>query len=99
MKRKLQAALKDRTQEEILCAIDNYSTVLKSDDYFWSHEWTLEDFISRGLDKFTEEAHPLTNFLKDKGKEQGEPEEDYYDRHPIEPIEKLFSDAKERGTQ
>ncbi len=70
MKRKLQAVLKDKTQEEILCAIDNYATVLKSNDYYWTHEWTLEDFLSRGLDKFIEEAHPLTNFLiKERPKE------------------------------
>ena len=45
-------------------AINNYAVVLKSEDYFWTHEWTLEDFLSRGLGKFVEEAHPLTNFLK-----------------------------------
>jgi phage replication O-like protein O len=63
MERKIKTALKDYTEGEILQAIDNYATVVKSKEYYWTHQWTLEDFLARGLAKFIDAAHPLTNFL------------------------------------
>jgi len=66
MRHKISGALSSRTQKEIINAISNYATVLKSNAYYWTHEWTLVDFFSRGIDKFVDEAHPLTNFLEKK---------------------------------
>ena len=63
MKTKIRVALENRTEEEIIRAIDNYATVLKSEEYYWTYEWIFEDFLVRGLSKFVDEAHPLTNFL------------------------------------
>ena len=63
MKTKIRVALENRTKEEIIRAIDNYATVLKSEEYYWTYEWIFEDFLVRGLSKFVDEAHPLTNFL------------------------------------
>lgn len=60
-------------------AIDNYSTVLSSEKYYWSHRWTLLDFLQRGIDKFIPEAKPLNNYLK-KG----------YKDEVIEPVEKYL---------
>mgnify|MGYP001608931926 FL=1 len=92
IRRKINTVLQDRTQEEIISAIGNYATVLKSSEYFWTHEWTLIDFLSRGLDKFVEEAHPRTNFLNKDKEEQKEPvieeeetAEEYYKKNRIEP--------------
>ena len=53
--------------EETLKAIENYSTIIGNPSrYYFSHSWTLWDFIARGLDKFVDDMTPLTNFLKDK---------------------------------
>ncbi len=69
IKTKIKSALRDFSEEGIIKAIDNYSTVLLSDEYFFDYRWTLEDFLDRGLAKFVEEADPLSNFLKDKNKD------------------------------
>lgn len=51
------------SEEVIKKAIDNYSTVLFSNKYYWSHRWTLFDFLARGIEKFLDSAKPLENFL------------------------------------
>ena len=38
--------------EEIKKAIDNYNIILTEKKYYWSHRWTLWEFITRGLDRF-----------------------------------------------
>ena len=62
--------LKDYTQEEIFKAFQNYAIVLHSPDYFFSHPWTMEDFLQRGLHKFVDEACPLDNKIKTFSKDQ-----------------------------
>jgi len=54
----------DYWSDDICKAICNYSTVLQEEKYFWTHRWTLKEFLKRGVDRFVEEAQPLTNFLK-----------------------------------
>jgi len=54
----------DYWTDDICKAICNYSTVLFGEQYFWSHRWTLKEFLQRGVDRFVDEAQPLTNFLK-----------------------------------
>jgi len=39
-------ALKKFSVEEICSAIDNYHTILSSDEYFWNHVWPLSTFLS-----------------------------------------------------
>lgn len=51
-KTKIRSALRDYSPDEIKKAIDNYAKVFKGDDYWWTHKWTLENFLSRGLDEF-----------------------------------------------
>jgi len=48
-------------------AIDNYDKVVNSDEYYFNHKWSLNDFLKRGMEKFREEASPLEMF-KDKYK-------------------------------
>jgi DNA-binding MarR family transcriptional regulator len=51
-KRKIKSTLKDYTQEEIIKAIDNYHYVLRDQNSFFNYEWTLAEFLQRGLEKF-----------------------------------------------
>jgi hypothetical protein len=61
--RKLVARSIDKYGADDVCAaIHSYGVVLGSDDYWWQHRWTLEEFLSRGLDRFVPEADPLTNY-------------------------------------
>ncbi len=68
IKRKIQSALKDYTEEEILGAVDNYSMVTKEagTKYYWpeNQRWTLVEFLQRGLERFLPSADPLKSFLK-----------------------------------
>lgn len=50
--------------EATLAAIENYAEVLSSDKYYWSHRYSLWDFVARALDKFIADAKPRENFLK-----------------------------------
>jgi hypothetical protein len=43
-------------------AIMLYGFIVRSPDYYWTHKWTLADFLKRGLDKFVPEADPMGNF-------------------------------------
>ena len=49
---------------EIIDAIKNYETILIGDEYYWSHKWSLDEFLSRkgGLDKFITINKPFENF-------------------------------------
>jgi hypothetical protein len=68
LKGHINARLENYTLEEILAAIDNYATVLKGEEYFFSYKWSLEEFLTRGngLIKFLSTSDPLTNYLKNK---------------------------------
>ena len=65
-KRAILTTLKERTPDEIQGAIDNYAAVLKDPGCYWSHKWTLAEFLRRGLEKFLDEADPLNNFRAKK---------------------------------
>lgn len=64
----INARLENYSLSEILAAIDNYDTILKGDEYFFSYKWSLEEFLTRGngLIKFLPDSDPLTNYLKNK---------------------------------
>ena len=53
------------SDDEIIKAIDNYSTILKSEKTYWNHKWTLQEFLSRknGISVFlykTEDDYLIT---------------------------------------
>jgi hypothetical protein len=50
------------TVEAICEAIDNYDIILKSDEYYWSHRWTLWNFLQRGLENFLTDSDPFTTY-------------------------------------
>jgi len=56
------------TVQEITEAINNYAIVVNGDEYYWTYKWTLQDFLTRGLDRFKPSSDPLNNFLKEKNK-------------------------------
>ena len=67
MKKTIDKALKnaDYTELEIFTAFKNYATILKAPQYFWTYQWTMEDFLNRGLHKFVDEARPFANNKKE----------------------------------
>lgn len=62
--RHIVARLSEYTERELKEAIDNYATVLKGKEYWWTYRWGLDEFLVRkgGLDKFLTENEPLKNF-------------------------------------
>ena len=77
MEKAIKKVLKDYTEKEIYQAIDNYNTVLKDENYFYSHIFTLETFLkqSNGLPQFTDEGVHWINYCsKSKTKEKNKPE-------------------------
>ena len=68
LKRAINNALKDYSQDEICTAIDNYAIILADDKYYWTYKWGLQEFISRGLDKFLDFEVAANNYMKDKNR-------------------------------
>lgn len=56
IKHKVKATLKDYSQTELLTAINRYSVIVNSADYFFKYRWTLIDFLQRGLRKFDNDS-------------------------------------------
>jgi hypothetical protein len=56
------------SSQEIKQAIDSYHLVLTGDDYFWTHKWSLWEFLKRdNADKFyPDEFDPERFFQKNK---------------------------------
>ena len=53
------------TLDEITEAIWNYAYVLsRPTEYFFSYQWTLDEFILRGADRFTNACDPKVRFLR-----------------------------------
>ena len=82
----INAAIKEYSEGEIKKAIINYNTILTDPIYYWTHKWTLKEFLQRGLDKFRDENKPFDNYKSDrKGGSRGEnqgarrPEKGKYD--------------------
>ena len=81
-KTKISASLKVFSEPEILKGIENYAKVVFSSDHYFSHKWTLQDFLARGLSKFVDEADPLENFKKERKGEKVVTHEDYFKNQP-----------------
>jgi len=70
IKRAINGALKDYSEEEICQAIDNYAVILADDRYYWSYKWGLKEFLQRGLDKFLDFDVAAQNYRKDDREKQ-----------------------------
>lgn len=63
-KSRINARLKSYSVDELKQAIDNYKKVLDSDEYFFTHKWSLELFMQpKNLERFTDESK-LDSFKK-----------------------------------
>lgn len=61
----INARLSEYSADELKKAIDNYKDILEGDQYYWTHKWTLEDFMKpNNVIRFLDEAEPKKNFLK-----------------------------------
>jgi len=68
-------ALKTYSIDEIITAITNYAIILHGEEYYWSHKWTLGDFLKRGIDKFMDLDIAKNNYRLSK---KDHPEESQY---------------------
>jgi len=65
MKRTINGRLDEGfTEAEIEQAITNYFNILTSDWFWWTHKWTMTDFLQRGIDKFRDWETAKVNYLK-----------------------------------
>ncbi len=71
IKRAIDRALKEHSQDEVSQAIKNYAEILKGDQYYFKYSWTLIDFLKRGLEKFLDLKIAQQNYLKEKGGSDG----------------------------
>jgi hypothetical protein len=62
MEKAYKKVSKDYSEEEIITAIKNYSEILNESDWF-NYKWTLSEFLTRGLSKFTDWAVCSSNYL------------------------------------
>jgi hypothetical protein len=63
---KIKARLSDGyLLEDILEAVCNYSLVVESDEFYWTHRWGVDDFmLPQNLDRFLTENNPFAAFRK-----------------------------------
>src|SRR5699024_12253188 len=67
MKSHINATLQEYSLDELKQAIYNYSNILKSDNYYWTHKWSLQDFMKpNNVTRFVDEAEPFNNFKSNK---------------------------------
>jgi len=71
MKRAIDGARKDYSQEEIERAMQNYAVILKGNEYRWTYKWTLVEFLSRrksnNIERFLDLEVVKTNFREEAG--------------------------------
>lgn len=61
-RRSIRATLKSYSVEEVNKAISNYAQILRDPVYYWTHKWTLQEFLQRGIDKFLDWEIASSNF-------------------------------------
>lgn len=86
----INARLQEYSLDELLTAIDNYDEVLKNDKYYWTHRWTLEDFMKpNNVVRFLDESEPFKTFIDKRYKHEPE-------RTDIPPIREIdFSEGED----
>jgi hypothetical protein len=78
IKSPLNGRLKEYSEQEILEAIDNYSTIIESKEHYFTYLWTFQLFLAQrnALPVFVTEAKPFDNYKIKKA----EPKQ-----HPMQP--------------
>ncbi len=64
----IKSALKKYSVDELKGAIENLSTAINSDKYWWTHKYTLSKFLTQKgvIDQFLTENDPLSSLLDAK---------------------------------
>jgi hypothetical protein len=63
MKSHINARVEEYELPQLLKAIDNYDEVLKNDSYYWTHAWTLQDFMKpNNVIRFLDSSKPFYTF-------------------------------------
>ena len=60
--------LKDYTVDEICQSIKNYTKIVNGDEYYFTHIWTLTEFLIRGFHSFEDWDICNNNFRSNKSK-------------------------------
>ena len=52
----------------IIQSIDNYDKIIGSEDYYFNYKWSFWEFLTRGIDNFTNDAEPYRNYKSNRQK-------------------------------
>lgn len=80
MKNQIKIRLREYSVEDIISAIKNYNFILGSSRHYYSHRFTLYEFIKQenAMPRFLDEAEPKHNFLNRELKTHSTTEEKPY---------------------
>jgi predicted phage replisome organizer len=70
---KIKDILEEYSVEEVCRAIHNYHLILINNEYAFTYNWALWDFLNRGLHKFVNQANPFTNYKKRNYNQNNQP--------------------------
>ncbi|WLR44419.1 phage replisome organizer N-terminal domain-containing protein (plasmid) [Bacillus carboniphilus] len=77
MESHIRARLKEYSLDELKKAINNFAEILHSDNYYWTHKWTLADFMKpNNLVKFIDESTPHDTYKTNKVKRMNKKQND-----------------------
>ena len=73
MQKQIKARLADYSPDDLKYWIKAVGIIWKGEEYWYTHKWTLEDFMKRGFKKFREEQEPYKHFKKGEDSLFGSP--------------------------
>lgn len=63
----IRARLRKYSIGELKKSIDNYNEILTNEKYYWTHKFSLQDFVKpSNFVKFVDDASPLDNYIDSK---------------------------------
>jgi hypothetical protein len=72
MESHINARINEYGVDPVLKAIDNYDIVLNDEQYYWTHRWTLQDFMKpNNMIRFLDESAPFTTLRSNKNQTAG----------------------------
>lgn len=75
MKRVIENALQDYSEDDLKRAISNYAEIINGTQYYFKYKWTLIDFLSRkngnNIERFLDLNAAKDNFSKKEGDRVG----------------------------
>ncbi|MBA7500795.1 hypothetical protein ES704_03556 [subsurface metagenome] len=93
----IKEALKNYSLEEIKNSIKNYSLILKGEEYYYGHRYTISDFLKpNNFVKFNDLERAKENYLIRKVNNNPETEAVEYERYKPESIKETEEERKAR---